>query len=188
MSFTGTVMKNLAWLLLLGGCALALGACTTTHPGEAYRRANLRFEEGQFDAAIADYTLVLQEDPRMAKAYNNRGVAYLRKGDLDAAVADFDACLAISPAFAEARCNRGLARFRKGDLDGSIADCDEAIRLSPSYARAYAARGSSRAKKGDVDGAVADFRKALEIAPQDWPDRKALEAELERILKAPKGK
>jgi tetratricopeptide (TPR) repeat protein len=188
MSFAGMTMKHLAWIFLLGGCALALGACSTTNPDEAYRRANLRFEEGDFDAAIADYTLVLQEDPRMAKAYNNRGVAYLRKGDPDAAIADFDACLAIAPAFAEARCNRGLARFRKGDLDGSIADYDEAIRLNPSYARAYAARGSSRGKKGDLEGAVADFRKALDVAPKDWPDRKALEAELEKTLKAREGK
>jgi tetratricopeptide (TPR) repeat protein len=44
---------------------------------------------GDLDAAISDYTQVIQLNADLANAYYNRGLAYRQKGDSQRAEADF---------------------------------------------------------------------------------------------------
>lgn len=166
----------------------ALASCSTFDRDAALVRADTRFEDGDFEAAIADYTRVLRDDPENVRAYNNRGVARLRTDNAKGAIADFDAALQRQPAFAEALCNRGLARFQTGEIDGAISDYSAALSHSSRYAKAWAARGIARSMKGDLEGAASDFKAALDVAPAEWPDRKAVEAELAKITKVKDGK
>src|SRR4029077_16859301 len=53
-------------------------------------RGNAYSAKGDHDRAIADYTQVINLDPKSAIAYNNRGLAYRAKGDLDRAIADYN--------------------------------------------------------------------------------------------------
>jgi tetratricopeptide (TPR) repeat protein len=55
----------------------------------------------------------------LAKASNNRGLAYQAKGDGERAIADFSEAIRLEPKFAHALYNRG--QF-KGDFDRAIAD------------------------------------------------------------------
>ena len=165
-----------------------LASCTANQKESTLTRADMRFEEGDFRGAIVDYSLVLEEDPKLARAYNNRGVARLRLGDFQGALLDLDQALSLTPYIGEGYYNRALARFSLGEIDGAIADYTEAIRFTPRYSKALAGRGHARSKKGDLDGAITDFKASLESATEDWPDRKAVEAELARVQKARDGK
>jgi tetratricopeptide (TPR) repeat protein len=98
-------------------------------------------------------------------AYNNRGVAKVRKGDLASAAEDFTGALNRNPNYADAFKNRGIARHMQGDYDAAIADFNRALRLngkSPDY---YNARGAALFKKGEYDGAIRDFDKAIALDP-----------------------
>ncbi len=55
--------------------------------------------KGDYDRAIADYTKVIEIDPRNAMAYHNRGVAYTRKGDHHRAIADSSKAIEIDPRY-----------------------------------------------------------------------------------------
>src|SRR5438045_3879132 len=93
---------------LLVALAIALGsACQSVDKDALLVRADTRFEEGEFRAAIIDYSKFLERRPDSVRALNNRGVARLRTGDPQAAAADFDAAIALQPDFAEAFYNRG---------------------------------------------------------------------------------
>lgn len=63
------------------------------HPENAeallLRRGVAYVQVGQFDAAIADYTAAIAQNPGGVFGYNNRGIAYRAKGDYCAALADF---------------------------------------------------------------------------------------------------
>jgi len=47
-----------------------------------FDRANEHFNEGRYDRAIEDYSVVIAKMPDLIEAYNNRGIAYYRKGDM----------------------------------------------------------------------------------------------------------
>jgi len=62
-------------------------------------------DEGQAEAALAEFNSALALDPRNAVNLNNRGVALASLGQNEAARMDFEQALALDPAFAEAREN-----------------------------------------------------------------------------------
>lgn len=102
----------------------------------------------------------------LAKALNNRGLAYSNKANYDQAIQDFDRALSLKPDTVEALNNRGLAYEQKGDFDRAMQDYDEAIRLQPGYASAFNNRGLLYAeRKGDHNRAIKDFDQAIRLRP-----------------------
>jgi len=159
-----------------------LGACQATPPAEeCFVRGNVLLDEGDARGAIEAYTEALEQNPKLARAYNNRGLAYATLREYGFALADYDDCLALPEPFAEAYYNRGVARFRLGRKGEAVVDFTEAIKLNPQYARAFVGRGLVFSAGGDRDSALADFRKALEISPPDWAERRSVEAEITRL-------
>ena len=64
------------------------------------KEASKKFDKGDYDGAIADFTEAIRLAPNYVYAYKQRGVAYSRKGDYDRAIADFEAALRINPNLA----------------------------------------------------------------------------------------
>jgi tetratricopeptide (TPR) repeat protein len=64
---------------------------------EHFCRGNEYFDKGDYDRAIADYTKAIEINPNYAKAYNDRGMAYMELGDMENGCRDFaGACKAGS--------------------------------------------------------------------------------------------
>jgi tetratricopeptide (TPR) repeat protein len=78
-------------------------------------RADANNLRGDWDRAIADYGEALRRDPRMAMAYNNRGIAWREKGDRKRALSDFEAALRVDPAL-------DIAMEQRERLRSSLAD------------------------------------------------------------------
>jgi tetratricopeptide (TPR) repeat protein len=109
--------------------------------------------------------------PRLAAAYDSRGIAYASKGDYDRAIADFNEAIRLDPKSANAYSNRGNAYNDKGDHERAIADLNEAIRLDPKFADAYNNRCWARFLMGrDLDQALADCTEALRLSPTNRGD------------------
>ena len=64
---------------------------------------------GQYDQAIADYTVALKDNPRQAWSLYGRGLAELRKGDKAQGDADIKAAAAIAPNLPERAKKLGIA-------------------------------------------------------------------------------
>ena len=92
--------------------------------------------KGHLDQAIADYDKAIERDPKLAVAYNNRGLAFSAKGELDQALADFDAAVRLDSKFAEAFLNRANAFREKQDFERARQDLQAALRLNPQLASA----------------------------------------------------
>jgi tetratricopeptide (TPR) repeat protein len=101
----------------------------------------------------------------LARAYNNRGLAYVADGDVERAIADFDKSLELHPGYINALMDRGMANGMKGDHERAVADFSTAIRQNPDSADAYNGRCYSLALMGDAAAALADCNRALALAP-----------------------
>src|SRR5689334_13719915 len=103
---------------------------------------------------------------KLARAYNNRGIAWYDKGEKDRAIADYTEALRIDPTNAVAYNNRGNAWKLKGETDRAIADYTEATQFDSRRAETYYNRGLTWYDKGDKDRAIADCTEAIRLDPR----------------------
>jgi tetratricopeptide (TPR) repeat protein len=58
-------------------------------PTTAYKRGLAALNGGDFDAAIAEFTTAITDDPKDTSSYIRRATAYEKKGDTASAIADY---------------------------------------------------------------------------------------------------
>jgi tetratricopeptide (TPR) repeat protein len=123
-------------------------------------------DKGKGDDSIAACSRLIEQNPKFAAAYNNRGLAYQNKRDYDRAIADYNEAIRLDAQNTVAYNNRGNTHLDKGENDRAIADYDEAIRFNPKYAIAYNGRGNAYKEKGNYDRAIADYNEASRLDPK----------------------
>jgi Flp pilus assembly protein TadD len=132
-----------------------------------FNRASTRYDLGDRQGAIADYTEVLRIAPRDDVAYNNRGLARYDKNDRQGAMADFEQAVQHNPENFVAYCNRGAVRSELGDKMGAIEDYTFALQANPDFATAYFYRGLARTRLQNKLGAIQDYTEVIRLNPQD---------------------
>ena len=105
-----------------------------------------KYDAGNYQGAIDDYTKAIEINTQYAIAYNNRGNAKRYLNDRQGAIADFTTAIEINPRFVLAYFNRGIDRFALGDLRAAITDYDKAIEIDPQFEDAYYYRASAKTK------------------------------------------
>jgi tetratricopeptide (TPR) repeat protein len=133
------------------------------HLSTYLRMANRAYLSGDFDRAIAEYSIAIKVDPSRTESYVMRGLAWSQKGDYTRAIADFDRALKVDPTLATAYDNRGIIHAASGDHDAAIADFDKASALCPTDVAPALHRGLSLAKLGENDRAADEFRTVLKL-------------------------
>jgi tetratricopeptide (TPR) repeat protein len=135
-----------------------------------------------FDGAIAEFELALEEDPNFALAHYNIGEATLMKwmrADRDKVPPKQIAALqesAIASFEAARKADAGLpqAYFGLGFLFGAdvkygvaVRYFDKALELNPNYLRALMYRGQAHHEMGQYDRAIADYDSAIGLEPSE---------------------
>ncbi|MGB3310931.1 MAG: tetratricopeptide repeat protein [Nodosilinea sp.] len=144
-------------------------------------RGRIKLDLEDYGGAIADFTVVLAEQPKFAKILLWRGLAYLKQGAHAAlaeprrevyqfAIADFTQLLQSQPHCAEAYNYRAVAYFQLRNTYQATLDINRAIDCQVDYAEAYINRGMLRHELGDFQGAIDDYTTVLELNP-DLQDR-----------------
>lgn len=124
---------------------------------------NKHGENGDYDAAVAEYTKVIQLEPNYEKAYYNRGLAYAKKGEYDKAISDYTKAIDLDPKDINSHVNRGVAYAKKEEYDKAISDFTMVINIDSINVMAYGNRGTAYAKKGEHVKAISDFTKVISL-------------------------
>jgi tetratricopeptide (TPR) repeat protein len=130
-----------------------------------WNRAVTRYDLGDKQGAVADYTHLLSAYPNDGVALNHRGLAYYDLGELDQAIADFTAAVHHMPDASVAYCNRGFIRAEQGNHWEALQDYSLALQARPHSPMAYFYRGMSQHKLENYTEAIADFGEAIRLAP-----------------------
>jgi tetratricopeptide (TPR) repeat protein len=89
------------------------------------------------DQAIDSYSKAIKVNPKLAKAYNNRGIAYTWKKQYDLALADFNKAIKLEPKNGKAYNNRAIVYSYQGENNKALQDLHKAqslgIAINPDF-------------------------------------------------------
>jgi tetratricopeptide (TPR) repeat protein len=154
-------------LRLVDGCIASLDRDLRPDEHRLHRsvlknnRARVYSSLGMLDECLADYAVVIADDPNHPEHYLERGNVLRRAGRFDEAFADYETAVGLSPPFPEIYYNRGDLRALTGDTEGALADFSYVIELEPDFVDAYVNRAGLYLETGDLDGAGADAEAGL---------------------------
>lgn len=120
-----------------------------------------------FEAAIIEYSKVIEIQPKNADAYHNRGIAKAKLKDYQGAVIDFTKTIELDPNHEFGYYNRGNAKDDLNDFKSAIADYNKAIRINSSNSNYLNNRGIAKGHLGDFNGAISDYSEAIKMSPMD---------------------
>jgi len=117
-------------LVALVGTIIGVGMCGCKEAKEYYNRGVARFEKGETDRALSDFTKAIKMNPRFAMAYYYRGMAYHRKREYDQVISDYTKAIEIDPQrFAVSYAERAFIYYVKKEYDKAWEDVHKAESL-----------------------------------------------------------
>ncbi len=134
---------------------------------ELYKsRAKSHRKTGDINAAINDYTMIIQKGEDSPAIYNNRGNLYRQMDNLELAIADYARAVHIDSTFVPAFLNRGGAYRQTGHYREAVRDFTRALQLDSTLVPAYNDRGIAYRRLKKYDLALQDHRMAIELNPE----------------------
>jgi tetratricopeptide (TPR) repeat protein len=94
-----------------------------------FNHGKMKYERGDYQGAIDDFSQSIYMNPNYAESYNGRGLARFALGNKKEAIADYDTAIHLKPDYVEAYHNRANAKYSLGYLRGAIADLQQAAEL-----------------------------------------------------------
>jgi len=129
--------------------------------------ADLYYEKGMLDEAIANYSKLLQINPDSVEGHSNLGTALTKQGRLDEAITHFTEAIQIDPYNAEVHGNLGTVLTKQGRVDEATKHLIESLRIKPGSAEIHYNLGYVLARQGKLDEAIAHFTESLRIEPDN---------------------
>ena len=115
--------------------------------------------------SIVLFNDVIERDPGIPLAYNNRGWSKFNLNDPEGALSDYNKAILLDSSFAGVYNNRGWLKYNMGDLNGALKDYNTAVRIFPDFSLVYNNRGKARLDMNDIKAALGDFNNAIRINP-----------------------
>lgn len=117
-------------------------------------------------AALEEYRIALQLDPRHYWAQYQVGRCLMAIGRLPESIEALSACVALRPDVPWAYSTRGLAHALSGRLDYAMGDVSRALELDPQFQPALLNRGIVNTFANDYSSALRDFDTLLTISTE----------------------
>lgn len=104
-------------------------------PGDdTYLAGNKFFEDGQYEQALNEYHLALQEEPNHIHALRGKARTLMQLNKYDEALQVFSEAITHEPNFAGTYANRGILYDRMGQYQKALEDYERALSLDQELA------------------------------------------------------
>jgi len=124
---------------------------------------NLGLKGSMTRKKIELFTKALALNPKLAAAYEQRGLLYYFQGKYDKVIQDYQTYLDLAPEKAGAYRMLGLGYLKNGDYAPAIAHFSRAIELEPQHPAGYAYRAEANLLSGKDEEAIRDSTAAVEL-------------------------
>lgn len=129
-------------------------------------RGNYHLDNGDHEAALAEYNRALGYDPKSWIAFLLRAYLYQLQGKNALAIKDLNKTIELN-ATVEAHVMRGVAYAFSGDDAAALKDYVTAVRIDPAYGNTYKQRAYIYLRRGEFARAEADIKEAMRLLPGD---------------------
>jgi len=131
-------------------------------------RAKLHIQSQNYEAAIEDYTRLLQLNPNESQAYWHRCLAWVELGNYQESIKDCTQYLKLRPDFIQGYISRAGLFKDTGNLQRAIDDCTHAISIGSDWDNiAYSLRGECYGLLENYQAALQDFNQSIRLAPEE---------------------
>ena len=156
-------MSNIIKKMVICICAIAWLTCPQVYGEDAMDYFNLGLKSSITRTKIEYFSKALELNPKLAAAYENRGLLYYFQGKYDEVISDYREYIAISAPKAEAFRMLGLGYLKIGLYEDATSSFSDAIKLDPELAAAYANRAEAHRLCGKYEEAIRDSTKAIKL-------------------------
>jgi tetratricopeptide (TPR) repeat protein len=111
------------------------------------------------------WTDVIDRNPSVAVAYNNRGGTLMLEKRYEEALADYNKAIELRADFYDAYNNRGILLSDLQRKQEALADYNKAIQFDSSKAEVFNNRGLLLMELGRSREALVDFNKSIQLQP-----------------------
>ncbi len=115
--------------------SILIGSTALTLAQTSLENANQKRLAGQYEAAIAEYTQIIEQTPNLMVAYIERGYCFARLKKHQEALNDLEKAIFMGSNDPLTFLNRGWAKYNLGDKQGACADWQKAEQLGYSKAK-----------------------------------------------------
>ena len=153
---------------------------------EHCKGGNVHLDNGQYDAAVAEFKEAINIDPIFADAHNGLGRAYLGQGDLKAAEnaakkalrldTNYQPAHKLLAAVKQAYYDRAIAQLNNGRYSEAIAQFKDTINRYSYFTAAYCGLGRAYLGQGNLETAENEAKKALRLDSSYQPTHELLAA------------
>jgi tetratricopeptide (TPR) repeat protein len=133
------------------------------HADEAMDYFNLARKGSVTRKKIELFTKALELNPKLAAAYEQRGLLYYFQGKYDKVIQDYQTYLDLAPEKAQAYRMLGLGYLKTGQYEPAIANFTRAIELEPQHPAGYAYRAEANLQRGKDEEAIRDSTAAVKL-------------------------
>jgi tetratricopeptide (TPR) repeat protein len=164
--------------------ALLVLAAVPAHGEEAMDYFNRGLKSSLATRQITYFSKALELDPKLAAAYEKRGMIYYYQGKYDKVIQDFQAYVELAPEQISGYRLLGLGYLNKGLYEPAVVNFTRAIKLDPQYGAAYAGRAEAYVRSGRLAEAMSDATRAISLKgnPQSEADAYRTRAKVYREM------
>jgi tetratricopeptide (TPR) repeat protein len=127
------------------------------------QKALYEIKQGNYDAALVLFSLLLERNPHNVNDYNNRGLLYFQNGQFVYALADYNAALQLNPRLAKIYNNRANCYASMGRPMEALYDYETALDLNPANTHARINQGITFRELEMYEHAIETFDLALQF-------------------------
>jgi tetratricopeptide (TPR) repeat protein len=125
----------------------------------------VRYQNGHYDDAIAEFNRALQQQPNNADAVLGLARAFDKKKDAPKAEASYKRAIELQPKYWAMYNAMGAFYLLHGNAPASVPFFQKVIQLAPDNTRGYGNLGAAYQKLGRYDDAIGFFQRALDQKP-----------------------
>lgn len=128
------------------------------------QQADAHLVKGEYDLALADYSKVIELNPKSANSYLSRGLSYYYKESYNQAISDYNKGIELAPNESMAYFNRGDSYEKLGNTEKAVADYQKAVALNPNNDAAKKALKRIQDEQAKAEQAKAEQAKTFSQA------------------------
>lgn len=141
--------------------SLIVIAMLTACGDDQSREGDKLFNDGQYEAAIEQYTEFLEYNPEDLKSIYNQGRAYEELGQFDKSLENYQKAIEIDPKHANALMSIGKYHFRNENFGDASFYFSKAAEIKKSDPQAFYLAGRSFHKVGQTTKALEAYNQAI---------------------------